>query len=658
MIDALLLAGWLGLWALGGVWLAGAAFRLEKGERLLVGLALGLALENLLANLLARLLPLPVAVFAAAGLTALIGLVLVVRQDGWCALPRLPLAWRPLLALAALSLLAFGLGRGMGLFDDFVHLPTVSLMAAGGVPPRFVLDPAIPYEYHYFLLFTAAQVMRIGGIPPWSALDLLRGLTTGLALVLSFYWARRMTRSSTAGVLGAAFVFFASGARWLLLLLPENTLRAISSGMELLGSAADSGADLGTALASSWAVEGAGPIPFPFAFGNGIVPPGVLVQFVANGLTEQAFILALLLVFSRRRGWTGGLAAALIISSMGLLTEAGVVLELAGLGLVGLVTLLRGKGAFLARIPRSLWAWLSIVLGGHLLGAWQGGALWGILLRALGTSQAGDYHTISFRFAFPPTVVSAHLGVLSLGNPGQALVALAELGPLLLVLPLLLIWGWKAARAGRWFEAALAGEALCGLTVLFIQFTGSEGIRNTPRLYRFPFILVLMALPLAWNWLKSRGQALRWTGAGLAGVTLMGGLGLFAAQLPALQKPVYSYFISEMDATIFDHNWNRLPAGALVFDLVPYRAPTLLGRYTDSSVTWYAIKPEWKKLFLNPLPGDAHAYGFDYAYMDNFNFAKLDADLRQAWDAPCVRLVEEASYEGYWRRLYDIRNCP
>lgn len=97
--------------------------------------------------------------------------------------------------------------------------------------------------------------------------------------------------------------------------------------------------------------------------------------------------------------------------------------------------------------------------------------------------------------------------------------------------------------------------------------------------------------------------------------------------------------------------------GALVFDLEPYRAPTLLGRYTNSSTTWYALKPEWKALFLNPLPAAARAYGFDYAYMDNFNFAKLTPAVQAAWDAPCVRLVEEAAYEGYWRRLYDIQGC-
>jgi hypothetical protein len=660
LTRTVVLAAWMVLWMLGGVWLAGAAFRLEKAERLLVGIALGLAVENLLANLLARFLPIPAAAWVAAGLTCLLGLLLALR-NGYNPL-HVPLPPGTLLAFGALSLLCYALGSGFGLFDEFLQLPTISLLASGAVPARFALDPSIPYEYHYFILFTSAQAARIGGIHFWSALDLLRGLTTSLALCLAFHWTRRLTRSSAAGILAAAFLFFGSGARWLLLLLPGEMLKNISSGMLLLGSGIASGSSLPQALANQWVMEGTGPIPFPFAFTNGIFPPGVLQQFVANGLTEYAFTLALLLSFTRWRssqpGWAGRwvavLATALIFSSMGLLTEAGVVLELGGLGLAVVITAIRHRSL---RLPASLWAWLAAVLGGHLLGIWQGGALTGILLRALGLTQSGDYHSIGFQFVFPPTVVSSHLGVLSLLQPGQMLVALAELGPVLLVLPLLFIWGWKALRAGRWYEAALAGEALLALGLLFVQFTGSEGIRNTSRLYRFSYILVLFAIPLVWNWAVRRGKAVRWGAAALAGIAMLGGVGLFAAELPALQKPVTTYFISEMDVRMLDRWWNRLEPDTLVFDLVPYRASTVLGRYTNSSLTWYTLKPEWKDLSRNPLPAAARAYGFSYAYMDNFNFDKLTPTVQQAWEGNCVRLVDEAAYEGFWRRLYDIKDC-
>jgi hypothetical protein len=639
------------------LWLAGAAFRLEKSERHVVGLALGLALESLFANLLARLIALPAALWIAAGLTALIGFLSAwraARNGTPGGLWPLPLAPLPVFSMGGLTLLMFGLGRGTAIFDDFAHLPTVSVMAAGNFPPRFVLNPDIPFYYHYFIDFIAAQLMRAGGLSPWNALDLSRALAAALAVCLAFYWSRRLTRSSSGGLFGAAVLLFASGARWLLLLLPGGVLRAISDQVTLIGSGAGSGVNLATALTSPWAVEGAGPFPLPFAFANGVQASGILLQFVTNGMNESVFLLALLLVATRRRGRLGSLAAAILFSPLTLLTEAGIVLSIAALGLLGLLTAWRQRSV---KLPRTFWDWIAICLGGYLLGVWQGGALWGIALRFLGLASAEGYNTIGFGLVFPPTLVSAHLGVLSLANPAQLFAALAELGPLPLILPLVIIWGWKAARAQRWFEAALAAEAFLGLFILFVQFTGSEGVRNTTRMYRFPLILTLTAAPLAWNWLRNRRPAWRWLGASLAGGSLLGGLALFAVLLPALQKPVYSYFITGMDARMYEQSWNRLEEGARVFDFMPYRAPAVLGRATNANLTWYKPKPEWEALTRNPLPSALRAAGFSYAYLDQANFAALDGALQAAWQDPCLRLEAEASKDESWRRLYDVRSC-
>ena len=658
------LIAWAALWAVGGIWMARAAFRLTRGELLLVGLALGIAAENLLANLLARLLPLPAAFWAAAALTALLGLLMALREGKAALIPLKelsPLPWGTLVALLLLCLLATSLGRGLAIFDDFAHLPVVSLMAAGDIPPHFPLDPGVPYEYHYFILLFAASVMRIGGLYAWTALDLSRGLACGLALVLAFQWSRRVTRSATAGVLGAAFVAFASGARWLLLLLPGGLLNRISAVVTLLGSGAGSGPTLTAALASPWAVEGAGPLAFPFAYVSGVNQPGVLSQFVANGLTETAFVLALLLTLSRWRfskevfsEWRGVLASGLILSSMMLLTEAGVLLELGGWGLIVLILVFSRRSL---RLPRSLWAWAAAVLGGNLAGALLGGALPGAITQALGQGTADSHHTIGFQLVFPPTLVSAHLGVLSLANPGQLAAALAELGPLILALPLVAFWGWKALRAGRWYEAALSGEAILSLGMLFVQFNGSEGVRNTARLYRFFFVLSIFALPLGWNWAKARGPALRWAAAAAAAAALLGGLVIFGLALPAAQHPIATYFVDALDSQMTERYWNRLEPGALVFDPDPFRAPTILGRFTDSSTTWYASKPAWQALSASPLPARLNAAGFTYVYFDDRYFEALDPSVRAAWGAPCVRLEGTVQNGTAWRSLYDVRTC-
>ena len=661
MSQALALLAWSALWALGGIWIARAAFRLERGELLLSGLALGIAAENLFANLLARALPLPGAFWGAAALTAVLGFAVALPLGRAALLPfslkRLPLG--TLIALLLCGLISFMLGRGLAIFDDFAHLPVISMMAAGDIPPHFPLNPATPYEYHYFILLFAAQVMRLAEHSPlgypWSALDLVRGLSAGLALVLAFQWARRLTRSAAAGALTSSALLFASGTRWLLLLLPAGLLPRISSTVQMIGSGAGSGANLAAALINPWALEGVGPLAFPFAFVNGIYQPGLLSQFVANGLTETAFILTLLLSVKRWRStWRAVLAVGLISSAGMLLTEAGVLLELAAWGLIGLYMVLRQRSL---RLPPNLWGWLAGVLGGNLLGAWLGGALLGSLNQVLGAATLDSHHTIGFRLVFPPTVVSAHLGVLSLTNPGQLLAALLELGPLLLALPLLAIWGWKALRGGRWYEAALAGEGLLSLATLFVQFTGSEGVRNTSRLYRFMFVLAIFAVPLAWIWLQKRAAWLRWACAALFGSAILGGVVLFGLALPAIQTPTTSYFLNGLDSQMAARYWNQLPRAALIFDPKPVRTPTLFGRFTSSSISWYANIPGWDALAAQPLPAVLLKAGYTHAYLDSGYFENLPAPTRAAWANACPRLLGEAAGPDGWRRLYDLQGC-
>jgi hypothetical protein len=97
------------------------------------------------------------------------------------------------IALALLFGLFFAISRGLAIFDDYAHLPTLSLMAAGDIPPHFSLDPRVPYGYHYFLLLLAAQMTRLSSWFPWTAWDAARtgSCPGGAARRL---WARRVTQ--------------------------------------------------------------------------------------------------------------------------------------------------------------------------------------------------------------------------------------------------------------------------------------------------------------------------------------------------------------------------------------------------------------------------------------------------------------------------------
>ena len=662
-LSLLLLLPWAGLWLAGGVLLAAAVFRLRPHEYLMVGIAAGWLAQNWLANLLSMALPVPVGFWLASALVFLAGLLALWRGRGrmagagsqqWGAYVSLP----QLLAFALVTLLFFQVARGVAIFDDFQHLPAASLIAAGDFPPHFPLDPDVLFGYHHFLLLFAAQVIRVGGLSPWAAVDLARALSFGLAVMLSALFARRVTRSLVGGLLGGLMVALGSGARWLLLLLPPALVNWLGLGVQLIGSGAGSGANLGEALVSTWAVEGVGPLGYPFAFANGIYPAGVMLAHTANGLTGFAVIFLLLLTHNRWRSSLGAVLSAIFISIWGLLGEAELPAIAAGWALVALAWAVTRKSL---RLPRSLWAWLGVAAAGCLIGLIEGGALTDILVKSLarlsGQAVETSYQTIGFQLGFP-AVVSSHLGVLSMLNPASLLVALCELGPVLLVFPLLAAWGIKAFRLRRWYEAAFAATALFSLLMLFVHFTGSTGVRNTPRLYVFLPYLAAFAVPLAWLWAERRAPLAMALVTGLGIVAVAGGVVMAGISLLAIQRPVYSYFLTPLDVRMARAQWNRLEPGALVFDPTPYRAPAVFGRHTDSGFTWYQSKPEWEALYQNPEPARLRAAGFDYLYLDDRYWNEIDPRLQPALTGGCARIVEEFDdRQGGFRRLLDLRDC-
>ncbi len=653
------LVAWVLVWGLGGVWLARAAFRLRANEQVLVGFAVGFIIQNSLVNALARWVALPLAAWLAAALVLAAGLILAFRRDGWAGL-RFSIRPLQLVLFAGLVFVYFMISRGMAIFDDYAHLPTVSIMATGDIPPHFSLDPQVIYGYHHFLLLFSAQVMRVAQLPPWTALDVGRALSFGLSVMLAGLFAQRLTRSMLAGLLGGAMMAFGSGSRWLLLLIPHRLLLWIGRGMEMLGSGASSGANLAEALTHPWAAEGTGPMPFPFAFANGIYTPGVITANGVNGIVVFTVILLLLLTFHHWRGvWVPAVVSALIFSSWGLLTEAELVLFLAGWGLVALVFMLRARSL---RLPSSLYRWLGVIGAGSILGFASGGAWTDLIAKSFQRLTTGSapasYQTVGFTLAWPPAIVSSHLGVLSLLDPAQLLVALLEIGPVLLALPLLAWFGWRAFREGRWYESAAAAAAVLSLSMVFVQFTGSTGVRNTPRLYVFIPLAAVFAVPLAWWWAGRKADWVKAAAAALGMVAVLGGMVMFGIELMAAQTPVYSYFLTPLDDQMYAAHWNQLEKNALVFDNNVSRATTLFGRFTNSSLTWYQVKPAWQALEKAPDPARLRAAGFDYLYLDESYWDKIGPAFQQALSSPCVKVVHEVSdQQGHFRRLVNIHDC-
>lgn len=679
MLDKLLFLLWLLTWTIGGLLLASAAFHLPRRLILGVGLTLGAVTQVWLANLLGFVLPAPVAFWGGALLTLALGLLFGLRTssppNGADLSPRskfreilhaiIPESVSQIAALILLTFIFTAIGRGLLLFEDYQNLPTISLMARGDIPPTFALDPNVRFGYHYLMLLFAAQITLLGGLVPWNALDLTRGLFFALTLLLTYLWVARMTRSRLAAYAGTLFAAFAGGARWLLLLLPTSWVAGLSKNITLLGSAAQSVPDLASGLTLPWAIDGGPPLPFPFAFVNGITPP-LILSHGGSGMMVSALTILILIVYRFVRDWRGGLVMVILLAALANLSEHAYLAAFFGLGLALLLHWIRTRSL---KIPRDFLPWIGLGAASGFFAATQGGVLTelvrGLLGPSAGASATDSYFTVGFSLNPRPTVISGHLGLLDLTNPSQLLVALFEIGPILLALPITAIWGWKALKAHRWWDAALVFGGVMGIASLFLQYEGSAGVTATSRLFGDLLTpLTLFAVPLLWTWAKSRATFIKQSLLSLGFISIFGGMILFGIELTAAQKPVLPLAMQPMDIQIYNEYWDKLEPDALVFDTLPARAVTIFGRFTDSNETWYVPKQSWIRLAQNPFPRDLRAAGFDYFYYSLINLESFSPEVQKALKDSCVKLVvqadgirSETDLRKSWVRLVDIGGC-
>jgi hypothetical protein len=648
------------LWGLGGWLMTLRWFALESHERGLIGFGLGLVIANWLGNFLARVLPLPAAFWAAAFLTVVLGLIAAwpLKRD---LLPqKLNGNWILWLAFIAGVIIFTLIGRGLGMLDEYQNLPTLSIMATGDIPPHLPGSPDVRYGYHYFLILLGVQFMRIAAAPPWTALDLARGLTLTLAIAFTGLFAWRLTRSKTVAWLSSAFFAFASGTRWLLLLLPATLINRISSSLTLIGSGRDTASNLFEALAVPWQVEGSGPIPFPFAFVNGVNAPAIMTHN-GYGVSANLILLLLLLLAGQQRTWKAGVPFVILLASLALANEVDFAIVYLGIVLLAIVWAIQSRTI---RPPQSAWFWIIVVVLAGVFALVQGGLPTEVVFGRLfpSTSQSESYFRVGFSLV-PPTVVSSHLGKLAVFNPIQLLAALFEIGPLVLVLPLVLIWGYKALHKEKWFEAALAASVIPSLLSIFVQYSGNAGPTATTRLLsNMFFVCKILAVPLLWLWLQNKPEWKHGVAYVLGAMAMLAGLVLFAIELIVIPRPVYTEFLSDMDARFYEEYWDRLsPPSAWVFDPDPSRSLTIFGRQANSTINWGVTTPEYTALIENPDPYLLNAAGYRYVYADKEYWKLYPAQLEQ----PCVNVLK--TVEGAklshgelipdFRQLADISEC-
>jgi len=648
------------LLSLGGWITVTYAFRLRSNERVPVGIGLGIILFVFFANIYGRWIAPEWAFW-----TSIVS-VFVVGGCSWILNRKQMLDYRDLRVWPQLLCIGIGIvifiliGRGLAIFDDRKNLSLISIMAAGDIPPHFYMNSEFLFSYHYGFQLLGASMMRIGGLFPWSAFDISKGIIAGLAILLGFIWARRSGGGIAGGIVFSFLLLFMSGTRWLLLLLPASLVQRASQYLSMWGSGASTAPTVFQGLNSIWAIAGGPPTPIPFAFVNGILQPFILSLQAGPRSFALLIFFTMLLVVRRRRNFLSMGVVAMLMAAWALAAEAEFALFVLGVGFLCAILVLSRSRMFKLTDLRALF---GMTFAAGLVSLVQGGTITEIgrgLLEQL--HRGGEIGTlgpdVGFGFRIPPAIVSSHLGEMRILNVGELAVALFEIGPLLLLFPVALYLTWRYLRRGNQFMGAFGISAFFGF-ILPIFFTYSVD-RDVTRMTQYAvvgwLIISWQAIVAAW---KRGGVAYRYGLAGLGFVSVIGGLVVVGPLLTSLHTSVFADGIELLDAKMLQSNWDMLTTGADVLDSDPWRAVVVTGRLTRSSSSSNSILPAWEELLGMPDVDRVLSEGYEYVYVDNYFWNSMTEDERTSYSQPCVKLVdEELDKVGIdMRRLFDLTSC-
>jgi hypothetical protein len=648
------------LWTLGGWLIITHLFNAGKKERLIFGFGLGLVLYLWLANLVGHWFAPAITYFLPALAILAIGL-LAARRSANRLLDAADLnIWPILLLWAGVFVYSLLLERGLMIYDDQLHLPAISVMGAGSLPPRYFLNASSQFAYHYGFDLLGASLMRTGGMFAWSASDLSKALVWSFSLVMLGYLANQFIKNKRKTIAGVLAFTFLGNTRYILMLLPATLLQSLDHSIGFLGVSAVMKIPFSQSLFMPWTVIPGPPTPYTFGFISGIYAS---YHMFHTGQWPLALVIIGLiwLLASRVKSWKSIPFLTILWAQLALTDESSYALLAASLVILFLFLRLARKSQPVESFRQVLIALLisiPIVL-------FQGGALISIvqntLLKFTGSQPLVSVHDKAasmFSFNWPPTIFSGTFGDLSLFDPSQLLVGLLEIGPVLLFVPLIVRWAVKKFTPGNWMLTWITLSTLIGFFIsIFIRYNPSRDAITRFAEYAITFWYLFLIILIF-----SPGMEIKkWTRILAIGCSLLAavsGVANFSAQFSAIPKPVLSDHITGLDAQISSQVWGSLPENEIIFDpnALPGRAsevtglPTLIWEYRQ-------ILPFWYDLYKNPSLQGILQNHFRYVYIDERWWSGLTPAQRESLSDGCIQVIAQATADNEFRKLLDLGKC-
>lgn len=652
----------------GGWLIASHAFVTKEKERILLGFGIGLILYLSLLNILSRFLPTNVSFFIPALLVLATGLVYA-RNDRKQLIDIKDFsAWPLLVILAVLFIYSLLLERGLVIFDDQYHLSSASLMGAGRIPPIYFLNANFNYSYHYGFDLIGATLMRLGGLFPWSAVDIAKAMIWSYSLVLIGFILNEWLDDAWKSILGTAVFSFLSGTRYLLMLLPQGILQSMDSSIELMGASKSLDTTFSKSLFLPWNIIPGPQTPYRFSFINGIYSSYHMFHTGEYTLTFTIIILIWLLS-SRIKSWNSLPILVFIWAHLSLTSEAAYSL----LALSIFIFFVYQKAFKKPAHQQSFNILLIALIISIPIAIFQGGALTEILrdgLQSIFNKQtivpsSGTAVGSFLSFNWPPSIISGNFTNLSIFNPAQLVVGLLEIGPILFFIPGILKWGFKKFTTEQWMTGIIALFILLGILIPIFISVGmlrNSIIRFTTYAMVFAYLLFVLLLFQRNNY---KNKAIRYLAYSCTALMSVAGIGNFFTQLSAIPKPVLSDHITALDAQICSQVWGKLSQADIVFDPngLPGRAVELTGIATVVKPGhFYKIDlsqnlPAWDELHANPTLEGFLKNGFRYIYMDDSWWSSLSETQKNLLYNPCIQVIAEAIKDNQFRRLLDLEEC-